>query len=340
MSRILRFSALVLGACGTFGPRVEKAEIRPSGETVPVSSEDDAADDPAIWVNTDAPDKSLIFGTDKQLGLYAYNLAGEEVQFLPLPRPNNVDIEQGMTIGSLTGDFGVTSNRGDQTFSILQIGPNGAEEIGRLAAATPEPYGICLGTDPSPVVAITHKTGEVDVYAVRYDGAFSAERIGTGHAPGVQMEGCVFDEAHHALYVGLEPFGIVRFDTRNLASTDEPVVVDRIGGASGLKADIEGLALYKTGRLSGYLLASVQGDNSFAAYDRETGALAGRFKIVDGPVADGVRETDGIDATSADLGPDYPKGIFVAQDGFNDDGLQNFKIVDWRSIERVLTPTE
>ena len=43
-------------------------------ETEPVVTDDDAADDPAIWINLDNTANSLIFGTDKKSGIYVYDL--------------------------------------------------------------------------------------------------------------------------------------------------------------------------------------------------------------------------------------------------------------------------
>jgi 3-phytase len=45
-----------------------------------------------------------------------------------------------------------------------------------------------------------------------------------------------------------------------------------------------------------------------------------------------VTETDGIHATSANLGPMFPSGVFIAQDGLDDKGKQNFKLVPWHRI--------
>ena len=36
--------------------------------------------------------------------------------------------------------------------------------------------------------------------------------------------------------------------------------------------------------------------------------------------------------TTAGLGPAFPGGLFVAQDGKNDGSNQNFKLVPWQSI--------
>jgi 3-phytase len=53
---------------------------------------------------------------------------------------------------------------------------------------------------------------------------------------------------------------------------------------------------------------------------------------------DGVSETDGLEVTSAALGPAYPGGLLVAQDGRNiaPAQRQNFKFVSWADIARVL----
>ncbi|MCI5043675.1 MAG: phytase, partial [Aquisalinus sp.] len=66
----------------------------------------------------------------------------------------------------------------------------------------------------------------------------------------------------------------------------------------------------------------------------------GRFRIAGNPDTgiDGAQETDGIDATPVALGPDFPLGVLVVQDGLNDPSgdKQNFKIVDWREIKNAL----
>ncbi|MDD9962960.1 MAG: phytase, partial [Gammaproteobacteria bacterium] len=53
---------------------------------------------------------------------------------------------------------------------------------------------------------------------------------------------------------------------------------------------------------------------------------------------DGVSETDGIDVTSANLGPDFAHGLFIAQDGRNITPAerQNFKLVPWQRVAEVL----
>lgn len=52
----------------------------------------------------------------------------------------------------------------------------------------------------------------------------------------------------------------------------------------------------------------------------------------------GVQETDGLAVNSSFLGPDYPTGLVVLQDGYNTlpEDTQNFKFLSWRSIVEAL----
>ena len=95
----LILSAVMLGvsACATVAPyasneTLDVKTVTPFAETPAVASSEDAADDPAIWVHPEDVSKSLILGTDKQAGLYVYNLKGEFLQFLKAGRVNNVDV--------------------------------------------------------------------------------------------------------------------------------------------------------------------------------------------------------------------------------------------------------
>ena len=52
---------------------------------------------------------------------------------------------------------------------------------------------------------------------------------------------------------------------------------------------------------------------------------------------DGVSHTDGIDACATPLGPQFPDGLFVAQDDHNDGGNQDFKLARWGEILAAVT---
>lgn len=113
-----------------------------------------------------------------------------------------------------------------------------------------------------------------------------------------------------------------------------------MAGGGNLVADVEGLTLWRGANGGGYVIASVQGRSRYAVYNRGDNAYRGAFAI--GPSADGradaVQGTDGVDVVSANLGPDLPRGLFVAQDdrNTNPNDLQNFKYVSWAEIAASL----
>jgi len=155
-----------------------------------------------------------------------------------------------------------------------------------------------------------------------------------------QPEGCVADEERGELWLGEEDAALWLIGAEPDAGT-EPEVVERIEDNPALADDIEGVALYDLGDGRGYVVASSQGNNSFAVYRREGDReYLGSFVIVADPVLgiDGVSETDGIEVTSRSLGPGFEHGALVAQDGANvmPAENQNYKYVPWKSIADAL----
>ncbi|MGW0651844.1 phytase [Streptomyces umbrinus] len=154
-----------------------------------------------------------------------------------------------------------------------------------------------------------------------------------------QVEGMVVDPATGALYAGQEDIGIWRL---RADLTGKPVLVDKVKeygvpgvydedteecaqgadpgyGGKRLSADVEGLTLFQEKDGDGYLLASSQGDNTFALYDREVGEgneYEGGFRIAAATsTLDDVEECDGAAVLNAPLGARYPRGLLVVQDG-------------------------
>jgi 3-phytase len=106
-----------------------------------------------------------------------------------------------------------------------------------------------------------------------------------------------------------------------------------------LVADVEGLAIYRASGGGGYLVVSSQGDNAYALYRRAPpNEYVGRFRIIDGATVDGASETDGLEVTSLALPSPYADGLLVVQDGDNTlpRAPQNFKLVPWSEVRRVL----
>ncbi|MFI8835906.1 phytase [Streptomyces afghaniensis] len=154
-----------------------------------------------------------------------------------------------------------------------------------------------------------------------------------------QVEGMVVDPATGTLYAGQEDIGIWRI---RADLTGKPVLVDKVRefgvpgvydeeteecaagadpgyGGERLSADVEGLTLFQESDGDGYLLASSQGDDTFALYDREVSEdneYEGGFRVgAASATLDGAQECDGAAVLNAPLGSRYPNGLLVVQDG-------------------------
>ncbi|MEO1246654.1 MAG: phytase [Pseudomonadota bacterium] len=306
--------------------------VRPAAETAPVVSKEDAADDAVVLVAANGK-AAWIAGADKKFGLRMYTLEGDEVSNFSVGRINNIDAVRLGADRYLLAASNRTS-KAIELFSVTLAGGEPEVQIEPSIALTlEEPYGLCMAAfDDGVRVFVGDKDGRVEQWRVDADLNGTLER---NFAFDSQTEGCVVDSRAGALYVGEETLGIWAVDldsgTRRL--------VDRVGDGR-LVADVEGLDIYRAA--SGetrYLLASSQGNNAYAVYALPSVTPLAQFRIGpnDESGVDGASETDGIALSSAAL-PDYPRGILVAQDGHNvsPPENQNFKIVDWREIEKLL----
>lgn len=319
------------------------ASIVAAAETTPVPSPSDAADDPAIWIHPIDPSLSVLIGTDKKAGIAVYDLAGSEQQFRSDGELNNVDVRYGFPFDGGSIDIAAASNRSDDTISLYEIDP-ATGLLDPIAAAGGiqtgiEVYGFCLYASPGGAfhALVNSKDGDVEQWELFDDGAGAvAGALVRSFAVGGQTEGCVADDVHANLYIGEEEVGIWQYGAEpgdGVARTQ----VDTTGAGGHLSADVEGLALFYLDSQAGYLLASSQGDSSFSIYDRQTSAFLGNFTI-DAGVIDAVSETDGIDVTNVSLGIGLESGLFVAQDGMNQGGRQNYKLVPWDDIALAFAP--
>ncbi|MFJ5934149.1 phytase [Streptomyces sp. NPDC093071] len=386
--------------------------VTPRAET-PALHDDDAggnadADDPAIWRNAAAPERSLVVATAKEGGLRVYDLDARPVQSIAAPpatapggapgRFNNVDLVRGLRLSSGRADLAVTTDRGHDRLRLYRIDrdrpggpltdvtdPSAPAVFSRDQAEIDEQrtaYGLATWTDPASgkayalvsrrertTVALLEllpaKGGRVTYRKVRTLDLPSAFRLPNGTSwspcaePGElpQVEGMVVDPANGTLYAGQEDVGIWRL---RADLTGTPRLIDRVReygvpgtydeeteecapgadpgyGGTRLSADVEGLTLVTEPDGDGHLLASSQGDDTFAAYDRERedgNAYEGGFRVAPartGP--DGSEECDGAAALNAPLGPTYPRGLLVVQDGHDAPGdggrpSTDFKFVD------------
>lgn len=307
--------------------------------TDPVRDPCDAADDPAIWVT---PSKLWVLGTNKQRSLNVYDERGKLASRADeLGAPNNVDIREwrGRVVAMASDKDG--SHIEGFAFDPL----NG--ELKKLPGAPfaakveEEVYGLCLyQTNQGLFVFTTDKSGLIAQYRISQNGtALKSQKVRELRVAS-QPEGCVVDDAAGRLYVGEEDIGIWRFEAAPDAS---PVgeLITKTQPNGPLRADVEGLTIYEGDNVKeGYLIASSQGDNSFAVFDRSPPhRFRGRFQVRhNGEI---IGDTDGIAVTSTPIAPDFLAGLLVIQDGFIQDSNgkrrnQRFAYVSWSSVESAL----
>ncbi len=310
------------------------------GETVPVgTANDDAADDPAIWRSTANPAASLIVGTDKKAGIYVYDLSGKVMDFNNAGNVNNVDLRDGVSIAGQNGVLVVASDRNDLVNSKLALfaldtTTSKLRPLGTVASGAGEAYGVCLYRDTTGLYAfMVAKDGTINQVKLDLSGASPSGQIVRTMKLATQSEGCVADEVTGRLYVGEEDVGLWRFD----AAANGSLTPTKVASADGknIVADAEGVALADDPKAGRFIIVSSQGDNAYSVYRADTDAYVGRFRIGAGTVG-ATEETDGIEAIVGDFGPMYPGGLFIAQDGFNAGGAQNFKLVAWADIKAAL----
>jgi 3-phytase len=341
---------LTSGTVAKPGQRVARTAITvsPIVETDPVQSYGDAADDPAIWVHPTDPELSVIIGANKKRGINVYDLSGKLLQSRADGRINNVDIRYGFQLGDRSVAVVTGSNRSTDSISAYIIDEETRTLIevadGIIDTGMSDPYGHCMyksATSGLMYAYVNNTDGLVRQWVLEDNGhgKISMTPVREFNV-GSQTEGCVADDETGDLYVGEENVGIWKYSAEPDGGDDRKLV-DSIAENEYLTGDVEGLSIYYGKDGAGYLVASNQGADNYALYERQgDNKFIGIFHVVadEATGIDGISETDGLDVTSAYLGPNFPDGVFVAQDGRNISPAerQNFKLVPWHRIAEAM----
>ncbi|HRP71463.1 MAG TPA: phytase [Luteimonas sp.] len=317
-------------------------------ETVPVASYGDAADDPAIWANPMQPGMSLIVATDKKSGLYVHDMQGRVKHYVADGKMNNVDLRDGFDLGGEKVVLVTASDRTRKSIAIYRLDTGKGELVEIADGVQPtgmhDPYGLCMYR--------SQRNGDFYVFINGDDTVKRQWRLldaGNGRVRtelvrelefDSQTEGCVADDETGILYVGEEDVALWKLSAEPDGG-DDKTVVERIADNPAVKDDFEGVGLYDLGEGRGYIIVSSQGNDTYAVYRREAEQeYLGSFAVVADPARgiDGISETDGLDVSSANLGPGLEYGAMVAQDGRNvlPAENQNYKIVSWKAIAEAL----
>ena len=356
-----------------------------NGETTTLGLLGDS-DDPAVWIDPDNTEDSLIIGTLKDGGLAVFSLDGEVLQKITPTdilgatadfgdlRYNNVDVLYNFQLGTETVDIALVSDRANDTLNIFKIDPTTHTLVNLTSSQLLAPAFSVFGVDDgeatvyglagyrSPVsgksyVFVTQASGnKIAQLELKADaqGLITAEVVRTINLPiavgktasDYQSEAIAVDQEKGIVYLAVEnEIGLVKFAAE--PNGGNTVTVVRPVGSPELVPDLEGLAIYYGPNGTGYLVASSQGDSSYAVYSREgSNGYLGSFVVGDNLPAgiDQANETDGLEIINVPLGPTFPFGALLVQDGANDpqnavengDELENnntnFKFVRWDDV--------
>ncbi len=357
---------VVLAACGT--PSTAPEELSDSasapqpaaieGALTPVVVTEQTAvdtDDPAIWINSEDPSKSLILGTDKGGEIYAFDLEGKiipEKTFATGGRMNNIDVEYGFMLGEESVDIAVATDRPVSLLRVLRLPEMTPVDNGGIPVFEGEegdsllPMGIALYKRPSDgavFAVVSRKTGPSGAYLWQYrlsddgDGHVTGTKVrefgtfsdATSLDEGVEelgeIESVAVDDALGYVYYSDELAGVRKY----LADPDAPDANVELAlfGTDGFADQREGISIYAINDNTGYILVSDQQGNAFRIFTREGEPDDPHDHRLVKAVKVSTNESDGSDVTSTVLDPRFPSGIFVAMSD-----NQTFHYYSWDDI--------
>lgn len=317
----------LLISCNQQSSAVKTAVINPETITDPLPHD---TDDPAIWIDSLNPEKSLVLGTDKDSlgGLYVFNLDGKidsSRSITGLKRPNNVDVEYGLLLGGRSTDIAVVTERFTHKLRIFRLPDmkpidNGGIEVfeGELLPEYRDLMGISLYRSATgKIFAIAgRKTGPVDgTYLWQYlleddsTGNVKATLVRKfGKYSGLkEIESIAVDDALGYVYYSDEGVGVRKYYADPQAGDQELGMFAN----EGFTEDNEGISIFTLTDSTGYILVSDQGANKFHIFPRE--GVVGNphqhplLKIIN--VA--ATQSDGSEITNYPLSKKFSKGLFV-----------------------------
>ncbi len=309
------------------------------------------SDDPAIWINRENPEKSLILGTDKHRNgaLFVFDLEGnilEDKSVYDLGRPNNVDVEYDVVLDDGKFDLAVVTERNTQKLRVFTLPDMRAVDGGGLrlfedADGSKDfrlPMGVALyrrASDEVTFAIVSRKAGPSDGYLWQYrisgDGhgrvSLQKERAFGNWSGKGEIEAIAVDDQAGFVYYSDESYGVRKYHAdpdQNDANKELAVL-----GRRGFEKDREGLSIYAPTDSTGYIVVSDQQADSFHIFSRfgtkDDPHEHKRLKIV--RVA--AEESDGSDVTHLELNQNFPGGLFVAMSSD-----RRFHYYSWESLWR------
>lgn len=336
----LAMVALLCLSCTTGENKPAANALTPKIVTQPVKYD---TDDPAIWVNEEQPEASLILGTDKNEdgALYVFDIKGniiEDKVVRGLKRPNNVDIEEFEFEDGTEIHIAVLTERLTnkiRIFSVPDMKPidNGGVEV-FVGETDRAPMGISLykrESDDAIFAIVSRKSGPENNYLWQYqlvgneDGTIGAEKVRAfGKYSGkFEIEAIAVDDEYGYVYYSDETVGVRKYHADPDMGDEELALFGTVGFAS----DHEGISIYKTDIGTGYIIVSDQQANKFQLFSRAGTKTNPHDHQLVKVIDVSTNESDGSEVTNASLGDLFPRGLFVAMSD-----NKTFQFYAWEDI--------
>lgn len=303
-------------------------------------------DDPAIWIHPTDRSQSLILGTDKggdsgDGSIYVFDLKGKEVKSKTvhnIKRPNNIDVAYGLKWGKDNVDIAVCTERNTNSLRVFSLPDMKVIDNGGIPVFENDtsrlPMGVALYTVAGDVYAIvSRKSGPSGAYLHQYrltsDGVKVTAKFvrAFGNYSGRhEIEAVAVDNEAGYVYYSDEGAGVRKYYAHPDSTKEELAIF----ATSGFTDNHEGISIYKTDSLMGYIIVSDQQANQFQLFSREGDATNPHEHKLIGVLKASTIESDGNDVTSISL-PQFPNGLFVAM---SDD--RTFQIYQWPEVIRFL----
>lgn len=300
----------------------------------------------AIWVDPTDASRSLVIAGNKASsggGVGVFDLSGHMVQFRPDGQIGNIDIRPAFPLAGTPVALVAGAHRSDRTllFWAVNAMTRQVEPVAKVAAISIpfEPYGLALYRSPVSgkyfVFVSANNAGLVQQWEITGDSGSIAATLVRSFDVGSQSEGMAADDDFAALFVAEESRGVWKYGAEpGSGSLRTPIGVV---GDGNLVADVEGLAIAYGSDGGGYLFVSSQGNSTLVAYSRDGSRLIGRFQVGASGTVDACSSTDGLDVTTAPLGPGFPSGMLVLHDASNSGGTtSNLKYVPLEQVSSML----
>lgn len=293
-------------------------QVNPVRTLAPGGVED--ADDMAFWIHPSDRSKSLIIISDKSAGrIFVMDPSGELLQEVRAGEPGNIDVRYDFPLGGSRVDIVGFNDRESNKLLLYRVDARKRtlarvddDGIVTRRARPNYSFALCRSWRTGKFYALASQEGDgtIEQFELAASGGkITGEQVRTWKV-GDQAEGMVCDDELGSIFVAEEDEGVWKLGLE----PDSPTPgrrVDGMGvGENGLRADVEGVAIFHQNGGGGFIVVSNQGRSDFRIFQRKPPhRFVGAFSI------SGVRDTDGVDVTPVAIGREFPAGALAAHNG-------------------------